>query len=367
MWRWGKKMVHMNTIQPFADVERVWFYLEIDGLTDPTDLMKPPLNTLLFWSIPTYRLKYPEAPKTHWTVIGKNFNVSIFYINRTQKAKVMLWVRRESAGSQHYAYRFLTSDFNAKKTQQMITKAFFTARYNSGMSMSIKMGLICSFLTERLWAFGLELEASGIKDAKEMDPKLQSGFHPEWEVIGSSVLIKATGRGLNSIRELPCDSFGTLQWVELMGTPTFEATSTVRALITSMQNPLWRDKERRRKKTDNREICEERDTNRHHRYKAPCHGNRGGGGGCGEGAGRGSFKETALGSLTPHADSVSEGRRELLSSFPEAWEGCVSQTERLLSITRDVTLSHWHLCAIELVIGNNFQTAASQTGQWGLH
>lgn len=30
----------------------------------------------------------------------------------------------------------------------------------------------------------------------------------------------------------------TLQWVELIGTPTFEATSTVRALITSMQNPL---------------------------------------------------------------------------------------------------------------------------------
>ncbi len=29
-----------------------------------------------------------------------------------------------------------------------------------------------------------------------------------------------------------------LAGVELIGTPTFEATSTVRALITSMQNPL---------------------------------------------------------------------------------------------------------------------------------
>lgn len=32
----------------------------------------------------------------------------------------------------------------------------------------------------------------------------------------------------------------TLQWVELIGMPTFDATSTVSALITSMQNPLWR-------------------------------------------------------------------------------------------------------------------------------
>ena len=30
----------------------------------------------------------------------------------------------------------------------------------------------------------------------------------------------------------------TLQWVELIGMPTLDATSTVSALITSMQNPL---------------------------------------------------------------------------------------------------------------------------------
>lgn len=58
-----------------------------------------------------------------------------------------------------------------------------------------------------------------------------------------------------TLPKLPYDSFGTLQWVELMGMPTFEAISTVRALITSRQNPLWIDKDRRRQKTD-REINE---------------------------------------------------------------------------------------------------------------
>lgn len=45
---------------------------------------------------------------------------------------------------------------------------------------------------------------------------------------------------------------GTLQWVELMGMPTFDATSTVSALITSMQNPLQRQTsgETERWKTD---------------------------------------------------------------------------------------------------------------------
>lgn len=47
----------------------------------------------------------------------------------------------------------------------------------------------------------------------------------------------------------------TLQWVELIGIPTFEATSTVSAHITSMQNPLWRNK--KKKKTDGKPVVKE--------------------------------------------------------------------------------------------------------------
>lgn len=48
----------------------------------------------------------------------------------------------------------------------------------------------------------------------------------------------------------------TLQWVELIGIPTFEATSTVSAHITSMQNPLWRNKKKDIWKTcSKRVIC----------------------------------------------------------------------------------------------------------------
>lgn len=40
--------------------------------------------------------------------------------------------------------------------------------------------------------------------------------------------------------DLSTSDSNTLQWVELIGMPTFDATSTVSALITSMQNPLQR-------------------------------------------------------------------------------------------------------------------------------
>ena len=54
----------------------------------------------------------------------------------------------------------------------------------------------------------------------------------------------------------------TLQWVELIGMPTLEATSTDRALITSTQKPLnrWnRGRERDRERQRERERERERD------------------------------------------------------------------------------------------------------------
>lgn len=53
----------------------------------------------------------------------------------------------------------------------------------------------------------------------------------------------------------------TLQWVELIGIPTFEATSTVSAHITSMQNPLWRNKKKDIWKTCSKSYMQE----------IPCH------------------------------------------------------------------------------------------------
>lgn len=45
-------------------------------------------------------------------------------------------------------------------------------------------------------------------------------------------------RGSAPEDDLTTSDSNTLQWVELIGMPTFDATSTVSALITSMQNPL---------------------------------------------------------------------------------------------------------------------------------
>lgn len=62
-------------------------------------------------------------------------------------------------------------------------------------------------------------------------------------VIGSGDW-RLQGEAMKGGAEAPqCDwtsDSNTLQWVELIGMPTFDATSTVSALITSMQNPLQR-------------------------------------------------------------------------------------------------------------------------------
>lgn len=43
---------------------------------------------------------------------------------------------------------------------------------------------------------------------------------------------------VEALHSVTTNDSNTLQWVELTGMPTFDATSTVSALITSMQNPL---------------------------------------------------------------------------------------------------------------------------------
>lgn len=85
-----------------------------------------------------------------------------------------------------------------------------------------------------------------------IDPTIMISGDFSSDVISTEVI---TLMRVWTLTQLSYDSFGTLQWVELIGMPTFEATSTVRALITSMQNPLWIDKDRRRQKT-NRKINE---------------------------------------------------------------------------------------------------------------